>query len=146
MTMSRKFFVCLMLSSLTVLWATPADAQRFRWWMDDKFQRELAITPDQISRIDAVFQAAQPALRAQQRALSKLEDELSKMVLEANIDESEVEHFVTKVEAARADLGRSRTMMIFRMRRILTSDQHVKLQKLFEQYEKDHRGRSRGSK
>ena len=146
MAMSRKFFVCLMLSSLTVLWANPADAQRFRWWMDDKFQRELAITPDQISRIDAVFQAAQPVLRAQQRALSKLEDELSKMVLEANIDESEVEHFVTKVEAARADLGRSRTMMIFRMRRILTSDQHVKLQKLFEQYEKDRRGRSHGSK
>jgi Spy/CpxP family protein refolding chaperone len=144
MEMSRKFFVCLTLSLLTLLWANPAQAQRFRWWMDEKFQRELAITPDQVARIDAVFQAAQPVLRAQQRALSKLEDELSKMVLEANIDESEVEHFVTKVEAARADLGRSRTMMIFRMRRILTSDQHGKLQKLFEQYEKDRRGRGRG--
>jgi Spy/CpxP family protein refolding chaperone len=146
MEMSRKFFVCLTLSLLALLWANPAHAQRFRWWMDEKFQRELAITPDQIARIDAVFQAAQPALRAQQRALSKLEDELSKMVLEANVEESEVEHFVIKVEAARADLGRSRTMMIFRMRRILTGEQHGKLQKLFEQYEKDRRGRSRGEK
>jgi Spy/CpxP family protein refolding chaperone len=142
--MSRKFFVCITLSLLALLWASPSHAQRFRWWLDEKFQRELAITPDQIARIDAVFQAAQPALRAQQRALSKLEDELSKMVLEANIDESEVEHFVTKVEAARADLGRSRTMMIFRMRRLLTTDQHAKLQKLFEQHEKERRGRSRG--
>ena len=112
--------------------------------MDDRFQRELAITPDQTSRIDAIFQAAQPALRAQQRALSKLEDELSKMVLEANVQDSEVEHFVGKVEAARADLGKSRTMMIFRMRRILTTEQHVKLQKLFEQNEKDRRGKGRG--
>ena len=144
MAMSRKFFVCITLSLLAFLWANPAHAQRFRWWMDDKIQRELAITPDQITRIDAVFQAAQPALRAQQRALSKLEDELSKMVLEANIEESEVEHFVTKVEAARADLGRSRTMMIFRMRRILTTEQHAKLQKLFEQNEKERRGRSHG--
>ena len=102
------------------------------------------MTPDQRTRIDACFQAALPALRAQQRALSKLEDELSKMVLEANIDESEVEHFVTKVEAARADLGKTRTMMIFRMRRILTAEQHVKLQKLFEQNEKDRRGKGHG--
>ena len=142
MAMSRKFFVCITLSLLALVWANPAQAQRFRWWLDEKYQRELAITPDQVARIDAVFQGAQPVLRAQQRALSTLEDELSKMVLEPNVDESEVEHFVTKVEAARADLGRSRTMMIFRMRRILTTEQHAKLQKLFEQNEKERRGRS----
>ena len=144
MEMSRKFFVCLTLSLLPLLWPSAAHAQRFKWWMDDRFQRELAITQDQTARIDAVFQAAQPALRAQQRALSKLEDELSKMVLEANVDDSEVEFFVTKVEAARAELGKTRTMMIFRMRRILTNEQHVKLQKLFEQNEKDRRGKGHG--
>lgn len=146
MQMSRKLFVCLTLSLLTLLWASPADAQRFRWWKDERFTKELAITPDQSSRIDAVFQAAQPALRAQQRALSKLEDELSKLVLEAKVEEPEVEHFVGKVEAARADLGKTRTMMIFRIRRILTTDQHVKLQKLFEQNEKERRGKGHGQK
>ena len=144
MKMSRKLFICLTLSLLTLLWPAAAQAQRFRWWMDDRFKKELAITPDQTARIDAVFQAAQPALRAQQRALSKLEDELSKMVLESNVDDSEFEFFVVKVEAARAELGKTRTMMIFRMRRILTTDQHVKLQKLFEQNEKDRRGKSHG--
>jgi Spy/CpxP family protein refolding chaperone len=144
MEMSRKLFICLTLSLLSLLWPSPADAQRFRWWMDERFQRELAITQDQKTRIDAVFQAAQPALRAQQRALSKLEDELSKMVVEANVQDSEVEFFVTKVEAARADLGKMRTMMIFRMRRILTTDQYVKLQKLFDQNEKDRRGKGHG--
>src|SRR5690349_1269650 len=122
--MSRKFFVCLSLSLLTLLWAHPAYAQRFRWWKDDKFQKELALTPDQCARIDAVFQAASPELRAQQRALSNLEDELSKLVSEGTAEDREVEHFVSKVEGARADLGKMRTMMIFRMRRILTTDQH----------------------
>jgi hypothetical protein len=37
-------------------------------------------------------------------------------------------------------------MMIFRIRRILTTDQHTRLQKLFEQNEKDRHGKSRGSK
>jgi Spy/CpxP family protein refolding chaperone len=142
----RKLFVCLTLSLLTLLWAIPADAQRFKWWKDDRVQKELAITPDQSSRIEAVFQASQPALRAQQRALSKLEDELSKLVLEARVEEPEVEHFVARVEAARAELGKTRTMMIFRMRRILTTEQHVKLQKIFEENEKNRRGKGHGQK
>ena len=144
MEMSRKLFICLALSSLALLWATPADAQRFRWWTDDKFTRELSLTPDQSSRIESVFQASQPALRAQQRALSKLEDELSKLVQEARVEESEVDHFVGKVESARADLAKTRTMMIYRIRRILTLEQHVKLQALFEAREKERRGKSRG--
>jgi Spy/CpxP family protein refolding chaperone len=144
MEMSRKLFICLTLSSLALLWATPADAQRFRWWTDDKFTRELSLTPDQSSRIESVFQASQPALRAQQRALSKLEDELSKLVQEARVEESEVDHFVGKVESARADLAKTRTMMIYRIRRILTLEQHVKLQALFEAREKERRGKSRG--
>ena len=146
MQMSRKFFVCIGLSLLTLLWADPAHAQRFRWWKDEKFTKELALSPDQCTRIEAVFQAAQPALRAQQRALSNLEEELSKLVAEGTAEEPEVEHFVGKVESARAELGRLRTMMIFRIRRILTTDQHTRLQKLFEQHEKDRRGKSHGSK
>jgi Spy/CpxP family protein refolding chaperone len=36
--------------------------------------------------------------------------------------------------------------MIFRMRRILTTEQHVKLQKIFEEHEKDRRGKGHGQK
>ncbi len=144
MKTSRKLFVCLSLSLLTFVCATPASAQRFRWWKDERFTRELSLTPDQSSRIEAVFQAAQPALRAQQRALSMLEEELSKLVHDARADESEVEVFVAKVEGARADLAKTRTMMIYRFRRILSLDQHLKLQKLFDQREKERRGTSHG--
>jgi Spy/CpxP family protein refolding chaperone len=144
MQMSRKLFVCLSLSLLTLALAQPAYAQRFRWWKDEKFTKDLALSPDQCTRIEAVFQAAQPALRAQQRALSNLEDELSKLVAEGTAEDAEVEHFVGRVESARADLGKMRTMMIFRIRRILTADQHAKLQKLFDQNEKDRRGKSHG--
>ncbi|HUE85593.1 MAG TPA: hypothetical protein VMO26_05900 [Vicinamibacterales bacterium] len=148
MKISRKFFVCIALSLLTLLWAVPADAQRFKWWKNDRFTQELALTPDQSSRIESVFQAAQPELRAQQRALSMLEDELSKLVHEARVEESEVEHFVAKVESARADLAKTRTMMIYRIRRLLSLQQNEKLQQLFEQREKEkeRRGKGHGAK
>jgi Spy/CpxP family protein refolding chaperone len=144
MEMSRKLFACLTLSLLALAWATPVEAQRFRWWKDDRYTRELSLTPDQSARIEGVFQAAQPALRAQQRALSMLEDELSKLVQEARVEEPELDHFVAKVESARADLAKTRTMMIYRIRRILSLEQHLKLQSLFEQREKERRGKSRG--
>ena len=144
MEISRKSFICLTLSLLTLFWATPADAQRFRWWKDDRFTRQLSLSPDQSSRIESVFQTSQPELRAQQRALSMLEDELSKLVQEARVEESELEHFVGKVEAARAELAKTRTMMIYRIRRILTQEQHTKLQELFEEREKQRRGKGRG--
>lgn len=146
MPMSRKFFICLVLSLVTLMWSDPAAAQRMRWWNDERFRKELTLTPDQISRIEAVFQGASPALRAQQRALSKLEDELEKLIDEARVEESEVDHFVGRVEAARADLAKTRTMMIFRIRRVLSTEQHTKLQQLFEQAEKERRGRPHGMK
>jgi Spy/CpxP family protein refolding chaperone len=146
MEMSRKLFICLTLSFLALSWVAPVQAQRFRWWTDEKFVRELSLTADQSSRIEAVFQAAQPALRAQQRALSMLEAELSKLVQEARVDEPEMEHFVAKVEGARAELGKTRTMMIYRFRRILSREQHQKLEKLFDEREKERRGKGHGQK
>ena len=146
MEMSRKLFICLTLSLLALSVTTPASAQRFRWWTDEKFVRELSLTADQSARIEGVFQAAQPALRAQSRALSMLESELSKLVQEARIEESELEHFTVKVEAARADLAKTRTMMIYRIRRIMTREQHIKLEKLFDEREKERRGKGHGQK
>ena len=129
---------------MAAAWASPAEAQRFRWWKDEGFTRELSLTPDQSTRIESVFQTAQPALRAQQRALAMLEHELEKLVKEGRVEESEVDFFVGKVESARADLAKTRTMMIYRMRRILSEEQHTKLQAMFEQREKERRGKGRG--
>jgi Spy/CpxP family protein refolding chaperone len=144
MEMPRKFFICLTLSLLTALaLAPPIEAQSFKWWKAERFLKELALTPDQSARIEGVFQAAQPALRAQKRALDKLEDELSDMIHDANVEEAELEQFIGRVEAARADLSKTRTLMLVRMRRILNAEQSKKLHELFEQNERQER-RPRG--
>ena len=144
MQMSRKFFVCLTLSLLAMLWSAPAQAQGFKWWQSERFQKGLSLSSDQITRLEETFQTASPTLRAQKRALDKLEDELAKMVREARVEEREVEAFVERVEAARADLSKTRTLMFFRMHRILSPEQNVKLDELFAQIEKERRGKGRG--
>jgi len=145
MQMSRKLFVCLTLSLLVLAAETaPMAAQGNKWWQNERFQKGLALTPEQIAKLEDVFQAAMPSLRAQKRAFDKLEDELSTMVREARVGERELEEFVVRVEAARADLSKTRTLMLYRMHRILSPEQNVKLDELFDQMERERRGKGRG--
>lgn len=114
----------------------------FPWWRDAQFQRELSLTSDQSAKIDAVFQQTIPSLREQKADLDAQEEELSRMIA-ANADEALVTRQVDKVEAIRANMNKKRTLMLLHMRQVLSPEQRVKLNKLHDQWEKDHR-RERG--
>lgn len=140
---SRTVFVCLVASSLLVGVAAPATAQSFKWWQDDRFQRELALTAEQVTRLEDIYQAAGPAMRTQKTALDRLQSDLAAMVTDGRADDTTAADVIARVETARADLGRTRGMMLYRMRRLLTSDQHTKLKVLFDERERSRRGHSR---
>ena len=109
----------------------------FRWWQDARFQRELGLTADQNAKIDAVFQDAFTKLQLKRKDLDQGEEELSKMVA-ANADEAAVTRQVDKVEGVRAHMNKTRTLMLLHERQILTPDQRIKLNKLYEQWTRDH--------
>jgi len=114
----------------------------FPWWRDAQFQRDLSLTPEQSAKIDSVFQQTIPNLREQKTDLDAHEEELSRMIA-ANADEATVTRQVDKVEAIRAAMNKKRTLMLLHMRQVLSPEQRVKLNKLHDQWEKDHR-RERG--
>jgi periplasmic protein CpxP/Spy len=120
--------------------ATPVRGQSFGfpWWRDAQFQRDLLLTADQSGKIDAVFQKTIPTLREKRTDLDAQEEELSRMIA-ANADEAAVVRQVDKVEAIRSHMNKMRTLMLLRMRQILTPEQRVKLNQLYEQRQKDHR-------
>ena len=126
--------------ALALALAAPVHAQSFGfpWWKDAQFQRDLSLTPDQVSKIDAVFQAAISQLRQKKQELDQQEEELSQMI-GANADETAVTRQVDKVESIRASMNKMRTLMLLRMRQVLSPDQRVKLNKIHDQWEKDHR-------
>ena len=124
MQVSRRAFCrSAVLGVLALLLAAPASAQGFRWWHDVHFQSELHLTSEQVERLEEVFQKARPTLHLEMRALEAAENEFDRLVLEA-ADEAVIE-YVEIVEGARAQLNKSRTLMLLRMRRVLTSDQHA---------------------
>jgi Spy/CpxP family protein refolding chaperone len=116
-----------------------AYAQRTRWWHDQRFQEGLALSPDQALRLDALFQKAAPTIRAQRRALDALQDELARLIRDGQVDEGELEAFEARVAAARTDLSKTRTLMLFRMHRVLSPEQNLKLDQLFDTIERQRR-------
>jgi len=124
--------------ALLVALAAPLGAQSsFAWWKSEEFQKDLGLTSDQCARIDSVFQATLPKLREGRAELDREEAALSQLI-DQNVDEAQIAKQVDVVEATRARLNKMRTLMLFRMRQVLTPEQRTKFTPLHDKWIKDH--------
>jgi Spy/CpxP family protein refolding chaperone len=137
-TALRRLMAGVLLLALTA----PLGAQSsFAWWKSEEFQKDLGLTSDQCARIDSVFQATLPKLREGRGELDREEAALSQLI-DQNVDEAQIARQVDVVEATRARLNKMRTLMLFRMRQVLTPEQRTKFTPLHDKWIKDHPRRS----
>jgi Spy/CpxP family protein refolding chaperone len=144
MNAAKIFSRTLAAATLVALCAAPALAQRGKWWQDEQFRRELSLTAEQTSRLEEIFQKHQPKLREHMRALSQAEEELNTLIEKG--DDASVMAHMGVVEAARADLNKTRTLMLLRMRRSLTADQWAKFTALANLRNQQNRDSNRGQR
>ena len=131
MKVSKIFVRGLAVLALLAFCSVPALAQRGKWWQDARFQQELGLTAEQSARLEAIFQKTQPMLRQRMQALDDAEREFDRLVETG--DDASVLAYVDILEAARAEVNKTRTMMLLRMRRSLTADQWAKFTALADQ-------------
>jgi Spy/CpxP family protein refolding chaperone len=117
----------------------PVGAQGFKWWQSDKFKSDLTLSPDQITRLEEVYQGLLPKLTAGKEDLDRLESGLSKLIAEGVAPEGDVMKMVDQVERSRAELAKTRTLMIYRMHQILSVEQRAKMNALHERWEQERR-------
>ena len=115
------------------------DEHRMPWWKAPETRAELGISDKQSKDIDDIFQATLPALRAAKEELDKLDDGVAKLIKEGTADISVVFRQVGQAEQARANLTTKRTVMLYRMHRLLTPEQRTKLDAMFAQREAERR-------
>jgi Spy/CpxP family protein refolding chaperone len=139
--MTYRFFFprppALLLALVLCLAPLPTAAQGFKWWHSDKFKQALQLTEEQITRIEAVFDAALPEFRQHKHTLDRLEEELSRLIDIA--DEAAVMEHADRVEAERAALSKARTLMLVRIRRVLTVEQRATLAELHREWERNRK-------
>ena len=144
----RKSFICLVLSLIVLAAATPAFAQNFKWWQTERFQKELALTTEQVTRIEGIYQTTEPMLRAQKQAVDRREEKLSKVIQDPKSDEPAVLQAIDRLEASRSELSRTRNLMLFRIHRVLSAEQDTKIREMFnrDRAEREKNDRERKSK
>src|SRR4051794_20647264 len=115
------------------------DENRMPGWNAPDTRAELGISDKQSKDIDDIFQDTVPALRAAKEELDKLDDAVAKLIKEGTVDIAVVARQVGQAEQARANLTTKRTVMLYRMHRLLTPDQRTKLDAMFAQREAERR-------
>lgn len=140
-----KLFICLVLSAIVL--GLPAEVlAQGKWWMSERFQKELALTQEQITRIEGIYQTTNPLLRAQKEAFDRREDKLSKVIADPKSDESAVLQATDRLDLARNEMSRTRTLLLFRIRRVLNDEQLLKLNAMHEHDRKERERRDRERK
>jgi Spy/CpxP family protein refolding chaperone len=113
-----------------------------RWWMDEPVRKDLGITDQQSAAIEEIWQKTVPKLKELREKLDRLEDTMSQMILDA-ADESVVMAQVDKVESTRTEANKARVQMLYRMNRLLTPDQRIKLKAMHDRRDQDRRDQDR---
>jgi Spy/CpxP family protein refolding chaperone len=85
------------------------------------------LTAAQTAEIERIFQSVRDELRAEKAELEKQEAALSRLLSESNDNEAVVVRTVDRVEAARSALAKTRTLMLYRMHRLLSPEQRARL-------------------
>lgn len=113
--------------------AAMSEAQRpSKWWHDPDCKARVGLSEAQTAEIDRIFLSVRDELRAEKAELEKQEAALSRLLAESSDNEAVVVRTIDRVEAARSALAKTRTLMLYRMHRLLSPDQRRKLEK-FEQ-------------
>lgn len=129
-------------SAVLLALALPAAGQG-KWWQSEEYKRELRLTTEQSKRLEDVFQAAVPRLKSLKKALDQAESEFERLLERG--DDGSVMDQVERVEAARAELNKSHTLMMLKMKRVLTTEQWTKFNAMHQTAERE-RNRSSAKK
>jgi Spy/CpxP family protein refolding chaperone len=129
---------CALLLAVLAVAVTAAPANQGtnppKWWQSDPHRRELNLTSEQSRKLEDIFQQSVPTQRQLKKTLDEAEAHFERLVDKG--DDAVVIDQINRVVSARADLMRSHSMMLFRMRRVLTPEQWKKLGEITERDKK----------
>jgi Spy/CpxP family protein refolding chaperone len=103
---------------------------RWKWWLHPDSRKELGLSDKQSKKIDEIWESTAPPQREKWHELERLEEALAKTIKENTADVTVVAQQVEKVEKLRAENTAARTVMLYRMRLLLTPEQRVKVDEM----------------
>lgn len=119
---------------------TPAHPPRVPWWKDPAVIKEINLTPDQASRIDAIWRKRETEMQGVAMEQRKQQDEFKRLVEERKVGVDVIGLQFDRAEALRSMLDKSRALMLYQWSLILSAEQNKALKAIGERHRRE-RGR-----
>lgn len=103
------------------------------WWQDEAVKKDLALTESQARSITRLYEDRARQMKPHSDEFQKQLEELDKMTRERTVDVATYSIQVTRVEALRTELNKTRTVMLYSIHRMLTPEQYQKLRQIRDQ-------------
>lgn len=146
MTPSRNWLAALALLAATVAPAFAApDVPDGKWWKRPRIAAEIHLTPEQSREIETIFVRARTKLIDLKADLEKKQLALQSSMDDQAADRKTVEKQVEAVENARAELQKTRALMILDMKQVLKPEQWERLRQM-QQEMRERRMERRGNR
>jgi len=97
------------------------------WWKSPTIVQRLTLTPDQVKRMDGIFQQSRLQLIDLRANVQKQEVMLEPLLSANPLDTARAQAQIDKVAEARADLEKANAHMLLGIRAVLTPDQWTRL-------------------
>ena len=105
------------------------------WWKDPKDMVEVGLTSAQSAEIDLIFRTEMDKMKPMRTLITEMERGVDATSRANTADIDAYARQVKQVEHKRAELNTARTVMLYRMRRVLSAEQNVKFQAFFDRRE-----------
>lgn len=115
------------------------DGDRRPWWKNPRDMAEIGISAAQSKQIDDLFHAEIEKMKPLRETVNELERALDETMRANTADISAFSRQVQKIEGKRAELNTMRTVMLYRMRRLLTAEQNAKLLAMWDRQQAERR-------
>ena len=97
------------------------------WWQSDEVKAILDLTAEQAAALENIYRRTVPKQHESMRRLKTEETTLSEFVANMSVDEFDIISQIDRVEAARSEVSKTRTLMVIRMYRVLNPRQRSTL-------------------
>jgi Spy/CpxP family protein refolding chaperone len=100
-----------------------------KWWRVPEMRAKFGITDAQSAELDGIYHSFYGALKSGTTEVERYQRDVSQIMADNASTEPDVLHAIDKLETAKARLSRTRSLMLYRMYRVLTPEQRVKVKK-----------------
>jgi Spy/CpxP family protein refolding chaperone len=113
--------------------ADAAAKAKAKWWRSPELRAEFAITDAQSAELDRIYHTFYASLKSGMGDVDRYHKDVSKIMAEGSSSEVDVLHAIDKLETAKATLTKTRMLMLYRMYRVLSPEQRLKVKRYQEQ-------------